>query len=176
MDYPIITGTLPPQLDHADACARAVAALHPVSPGLTKNAIEEVQLSHFPLLGVEFEVVAHKGPALKVTGSRFPVVVDRVSGVPVITSVWPQLRPGVPEGSIDCESLRFRIDIDEGIEVARHAVTVSVMRRLKLASVFDLQLRRCVWPLWKPNYVVRFPGCDVLVDAVTGNVAVRENS
>ncbi|AKK04732.1 hypothetical protein CMUST_01935 [Corynebacterium mustelae] len=152
----------------------AVTTLKRALPRTDPMHVVGASKSYFPLLGLAFQLRSNSGPARRLSGTTMHVAVDRCSGTPIITSQWP-LSPdcGTPSGALDCSQLKFRVDIPTAIDSARHAVTASLMRRLKLAAAFDLEVVECWWPLWKPNWCVQFLGHDVLVDAITGNTSVR---
>ncbi len=171
---PLNSACLETLITQQTAIDTAAATLKRALPRADSGRLVGASKSYFPLLGLAFQITSISGPARRFADNAVYVTVDRCSGTPIITSRWPlSSAAGTPIGAVDCSRLEFRVDILTAIDTARHAVTASLMRRLKLAATFDLELAECIWPLWKPNWHIRFSTHDVLVDAITGNSSVR---
>lgn len=160
---------------HIDSTAAYTLAKRCCPTGFT---LADASLSYFPLLGLSFQLVGITGAAKSLHGNQCGMMVDLVSGTPLLA---PELLtlvsfpPEPPLGAIDLSSLRFRLNRDDAIQAAKQALSAKLLGKLRLGSRFELELTQEVWPLWKPNWLV--PTTDkklqFLVDGINGNVVSK---
>ena len=168
----MVHSVLKPQIDSTTARSLATRCCP------TGFTLADASRSHFPLLGLSFQLQGFTGPARFLDGNDFGVAVDLVSGTPLLT---PELLAAVsyetklPEGAIAVSELQFRITRSNAIHAARHTLSTKLLSTLRLGSSFELQLQEEIWPLWKPNWIIRTTDNKLrfLVDGINGNVVSK---
>lgn len=164
---------LPAQIDKATACKLA-ASYCPKG-----RLLADAHLSHFPLLGLSFRLHGQIGAARSLDGNNFGLVVDLVSGTPLLApTVMLAVThvSEVPAGIIAIADLNFRIDREAAIQAARQTLGAKLMSKLRLGSQFSLELTEEIWPLWKPNWIISTTDNSLrfLIDGLNGNVVSQQ--
>lgn len=126
------------------------------------GAIESVELVHYPMIGIVFELHATRGPARSMNGQYFYTVVDPKTKQAFTTD------PFEWDGTTGGEG-RSSISKEEAISIARHSLAVRLMRRIKLAGSFELRPVTLIDPLHKPNWYILSSTTRMLVDGLNGS-------
>lgn len=144
----------------------------------TGFTLADASLSYFPFLGLSFQVVGITGAAKSLHGKQCGMVVDLVSGTPLmapelLTLVSYAAEP--PPGAIDLSTLQFRFNHARAIQAAKRALSAKLLGKFRLGSRFELELTQEIWPLWKPNWLISTTDKKLrfLVDGINGNVVSK---